>query len=133
MMTFISKDIENLELDIVYKEDDHKVFYNCLAEINNRFRNLKILNLRFYSYFIDVYERFNSNVNYELFKFKEDKEILEYSHKKSKLKSTHEKYNFKLNFKLINNLKNLELIDLIKVQILKLQLSMKMNYLSYLN
>ena len=111
MMTFINKDIENLELDIVYKEDDHKVFYNCLAEINNRFRNLKILNLRFYSYFIDVYERFNSNVNYELFKFKEDKEILEYSHKKSKLKSTHEKYKFQLDFKLINNLKNLELID----------------------
>ena len=111
MMTFINKNIEDLEIDIVYKEDNHKVAYNCLAEINNRFRNLKKLRVTWSSCFIDVYERFNSEVDFAPFKFKEDKEVLEYSNKKTKLKSTHDKYKFQLDFKYLSKLKNLELID----------------------
>ena len=109
-MTFINKNIEDLEIDIVYKEDNHKVVYNCLVEINNRFRKLKKLRLEWHSCFIDVYERFNSEVDFAPFKFKEDKEVLEYSNKKTKLKSTHDKYKFQLDFKYLNRLKNLELI-----------------------
>ena len=64
MMTFINKNIEDLKIDIVYKEDNHKVAYNCLAEINNRFRKLKKLRLDWSSCFNDVYERFNSEVDF---------------------------------------------------------------------
>ena len=72
MMTFINKNIEDLKIDIVYKEDNHKVVYNCLVEINNRFRKLKKLRLEWHSCFIDVYKRFNSEVDFAPFKFKED-------------------------------------------------------------
>ena len=41
VMTFINKNIEDIEINIVYKENNHKIAYNCIAEINNRFRNLK--------------------------------------------------------------------------------------------
>ena len=108
VMTFINKNIEDIEIDIVYKEDNHKIAYNCIAEINNRFRNLKKLIIDCNSCMIDTYQRFGFKADINSCKFKEDK-FLEYSNKKTKLKSTHDKYKFQLDFKYFNKLKNLEL------------------------
>lgn len=110
VMTFINKNIEDIEIDIVYKEDNHKIAYNCIAEINNRFRNLKKLIIDCNSIMIDNYKRSGFKADINSCKFKEDKEILEYSNKKTKLKSTHDKYKFQLDFKYFNKLKNLELL-----------------------
>jgi len=110
VMTFINKNIEEIEIDIVYKEDNHKIAYNCIAEINNRFRKLKKLIIDCTSCMIDTYQRFDFKVDINSFKFKEDEEVLQYSNKKTKLKSTHNKYKFQLDFKYFNKLKNLELL-----------------------
>jgi hypothetical protein len=110
-MTFLSKNIEDIEIKIVYKENDHKVAYDCISEINNRFKNLKKLNFEFNSCMIDIVKGFNFLHDINAFNFKEDKEVLEYSNKKTKFKSDHEKYKFNLDFKYLKNLKNLEILS----------------------
>ena len=111
VMTFLSKNIEDIEIKIVYKENDHKVAYDCISEINNRFKNLKKLNFEFNSCMIDIVKGFNFLHDINAFNFKEDKEVLEYSNKKTKFKSDHEKYKFNLDFKYLKNLKNLEILS----------------------
>jgi len=106
IMLFINKDIKELEIDIVYKEDNHNTAYECIREINNRFKHLKKLSLDCSSYFIDNIEGSNFKYEKNSFNFEEKKGV--YCDKKNKLKSDHIKYKFNFDVKAINNLKKLE-------------------------
>ena len=106
IMLFINKAINELEINIVYKEDNHNTAYECIREINNRFKHLKKLSLDCSSYFIDNIEGSNFNYEKNSFNFEEKKGV--YYDKKNKLKSDHIKYKFNFDIKAINNLKKLE-------------------------
>ena len=106
IMLFINKDIKELEIDIFYKEDNHNTAYECIREINNRFKHLKKLSLDCSSYFIDNIEGSNFKYEKNSFNFEEKKGV--YCDKKNKLKSDHIKYKFNFDIKAINNLKKLE-------------------------
>ena len=113
LISFLNKNIEAIQLSIVYKEDDHKNFYNCLIEINKKMKNLKKLLFYLDSFMIDGAKRSSENLHdFSSFKFSETSNFSEYMNKKDKLKSTNNKYKLDIDLKNISLLKNLELLDI---------------------
>ena len=113
LISFLNKNIEAIQLSIVYKEDDHKNFYNCLIEINKKMKNLKKLHFYLDSFMIDGAKRSSENLHdFSSFKFSETSNFSEYMNKKDKLKSTNNKYKLDIDLKNISLLKNLELLDI---------------------
>ena len=113
LISFLNKKIEAIQLSIVYREDDHKNFYNCLTEINKKMKNLKKLHFDVDSFMIDGAKRSSRNLHdFSSFKFSETSNFREYMNKKDKLKSTNNKYKLDIDLKNISLLKNLELLDI---------------------
>ena len=77
LMEFIQPNLEELDCDIVYKEDDHQVAYDCFKKISTRFKKLKKLKIEVSSCFSD-----NELRSGEVFKYKDYK--IKYNEKESR-------------------------------------------------
>lgn len=110
IINFLNKNLEELEIDVVYRENNHEVFYNCFNAIGNKFLNLKKLSIGNYSILIDSMER--SKFSYDKKDFKFLKKKIGYFDKISNLKSNNFKYNLKIDFNHIKNLKKLNTLEI---------------------
>ena len=108
IISFLTKNIEELGVNIVYKEDNHNAAYECIKEINKKLRNLRKLDLDICSHMIGNIEGSSFDYNKNSYNF--DHKKYDYYHKKDKLKSDHIKYKFDFDIKTIKDLKKLEIL-----------------------
>ena len=108
IISFLTRNIEELGVNIVYKEDNHNVAYECIKEINKKLKNLRKLDLDICSHMIGNIEGSNFDYNKNSYNF--DHKKYDYYHKKDKLKSDHIKYKFDFDIKIIKDLKKLEIL-----------------------
>ena len=108
MISFLNNNIEELAVNIVYKEDNHNIAYECIKEINKKLKNLRKLDLDICSHMIGNIEGSNFDYNKNSYKF--DHKKYNYYNKKDKLKSDHDKYRFNFDLKEIKDLKKLEIL-----------------------
>ena len=113
LMEFIQPNLEELDCDIVYKEDDHQVAYDCFKKIIARFKKLKKLKIEVSSCFSDNELRSGEVFNYKDYKIKYNEKTETYLNTvtKEKFKTGKSKNKFLFDFKIFKNLKYLESIS----------------------
>ena len=114
LMEYISPNIQELECDIVYKEDDHQVVYKCIKKIISKFKKLKKLKIDCNSCFIDNELRSGEVFNYKNYKYNYNSKTNTFTNLKTKEKFKEGMFKNKLifDFKKFKKLKNLEEIYL---------------------
>ena len=109
IISYITKNIKALGIDIVYKEDNHNIAYECISEINKRFKNLIKLDLNISSNMSGNIEGSNFDYDKNSYNFEHSENYI-YCHKKDKLESDNFKYKFIFDINEIKDLTKLEIL-----------------------